>query len=474
MSHPRTLLAMPLLFTMACGVNDVALGGPATLVRVTPEPLGAACAQGGVAIHTGLDRDNDTYLDDDEITSTQYACNGNTPVACQGGLTVSGTVTVRSAGEFAQLRGVHCVDGDLFIAGVASGSGELPTLPDLGIVTGDVVIAANPSFSSLRGLLGLHTVGGTYLIQGNDGLQSLDGLEALRRAETLAIVANNQLTNLGGLQRLDDFGGALRITNNAELTSLSGLDNLTRCGRSLTVRANRKLTSIDALSALRDVSLIEIASNEALATIALAGLQNVAVRVLVTGNPALTAVTLPALTSTGDFIRIEGNAALRSFDAPLLLTAGGFLASGNTALQTLQLPGLIYITCGIDLRALPLLRELRFDRLTSVGTDLTLISLSQLPSLAGLGKLTTIGGNLTVGSNSGLASFTGLDVLRLVAGDLVVNDNASLLSFVGTPALEEVGGKLAITSNPQLPTATARAFATSIRVGGTTTITGNR
>jgi alpha-tubulin suppressor-like RCC1 family protein len=46
----------------------------AVRIRVEPEAPGANCAHGGTATHTGLDRDGDGGLDDDEITETAYTC----------------------------------------------------------------------------------------------------------------------------------------------------------------------------------------------------------------------------------------------------------------------------------------------------------------------------------------------------------------------------------------------------------------
>src|ERR1041385_6080090 len=86
----------------ACS-NDVALGGPSALVRVDSEPPGANCPDGGVAIHTGLDQNGDGYLGDDEITSTQYVCNGSRPVQCGGGTVLGGTVAIASDADLAML-----------------------------------------------------------------------------------------------------------------------------------------------------------------------------------------------------------------------------------------------------------------------------------------------------------------------------------------------------------------------------------
>jgi len=144
-------LPLCLFLVLAACHNDVSLGGPNTLVRVDPEPNGPKLRPtGGVAIHTGLDRDGDTFLDDNEITSTQYVCNGSTTVQCAGGKVLTGTITVRAAGDWSQLDGVDCIDGELLVAGTTGGS--MPAHPDLRIVTGDLVIAGNSNLTSLAGL----------------------------------------------------------------------------------------------------------------------------------------------------------------------------------------------------------------------------------------------------------------------------------------------------------------------------------
>src|SRR5438067_12700703 len=108
-----------LLLVAACS-NDVALGGPGSLVRVDAELPGANCPAGGVAILSGLDTDGDGYLDDAEVMSTQYVCNGQTDVACGDGVVHTGTISIASDADLAHLDGVHCVDGDVLIAGLST------------------------------------------------------------------------------------------------------------------------------------------------------------------------------------------------------------------------------------------------------------------------------------------------------------------------------------------------------------------
>jgi len=46
------------------------------LIKVTPEPAGANCADGGQKIEAGVDSNGNSVLDAVEVTSTEYVCNG--------------------------------------------------------------------------------------------------------------------------------------------------------------------------------------------------------------------------------------------------------------------------------------------------------------------------------------------------------------------------------------------------------------
>jgi len=50
--------------------------GKNSLVRVSNEPVGANCEQGGFVIQTGLDKNGNGQLGDNEVTGTSYACHG--------------------------------------------------------------------------------------------------------------------------------------------------------------------------------------------------------------------------------------------------------------------------------------------------------------------------------------------------------------------------------------------------------------
>lgn len=50
--------------------------GNNSLTSVTNDPIGTNCENGGVKIDTGIDINSDGILNDNEITSTSYVCNG--------------------------------------------------------------------------------------------------------------------------------------------------------------------------------------------------------------------------------------------------------------------------------------------------------------------------------------------------------------------------------------------------------------
>jgi hypothetical protein len=82
------------LLLLACGSK------PATsLLRLDSEPAGEMCAQGGVAVRTGLDKNHDQVLDDLEITDSAYVCHGASPIAHAEGEGKSENATKEPKGE---------------------------------------------------------------------------------------------------------------------------------------------------------------------------------------------------------------------------------------------------------------------------------------------------------------------------------------------------------------------------------------
>jgi hypothetical protein len=59
-----------------CDADPGLDGRGASALRVTAEPAGVNCAQGGTRVDTGPDTNGNNVLDDPEITETTYSCNG--------------------------------------------------------------------------------------------------------------------------------------------------------------------------------------------------------------------------------------------------------------------------------------------------------------------------------------------------------------------------------------------------------------
>lgn len=57
-------------------VCDSVVASGMTLVATVDEPAGANCTYGGTAVHAGLDLNNNSVLDPDEVTTTAYVCTG--------------------------------------------------------------------------------------------------------------------------------------------------------------------------------------------------------------------------------------------------------------------------------------------------------------------------------------------------------------------------------------------------------------
>ncbi len=453
------------LIAAGCGGN-VTLGGPPTLVRVDAEPAGLNCANGGVAIHTGVDKDGNGYLDDNEITSTQYVCNGLSPVQCDGGNILTGTVAITADSDLAQLADVNCVDGDLLISGLTAA--ELPDLP-LAIVTGDIVFAGNQQLTSLAGVSGLREVGGSYVIQGNPMLADLVGIANLNVYDTISLVGNDSLTNLHGFEGITELQGNLIVADNANLTSLRGLDDLLASKDAIAIRSNPNLTSVDALYQLRSVGGLEISGNPVIGGVGLAALEHVVVRLIVQSNSGLTVLAAPVLKSAGDFIQIQANGALANVDFPELITSAALMFVSDPSLTTIHAPNLAFTTGEIELLNDPVIQNVDFGKLGSIGGSL-IVQTSGLRSFAGFSHVTLIGGALTLNHADAMSDFTGLDAVTLVTGDMTVQTNATLTSFTGLGKLTEIGGALTVMGNPMLPSADATAFAARVDVHGVVTI----
>lgn len=457
MSHRYFFL---LAFAIGCGDNV------ATLVRVDPESPGANCQYGGLAVSTGVDHNRDGTLADSEVVSTQYVCNGGSFVHCAPSDVVHmGSLTLRTAGDFSQLDGVTCLDGGLIIAGVA---GELPALPDLGTVTGEVIIASNDDITSLNGFSALRRVGQTFLVQGNQALTDVSTLADVDEALSIDIVGNDSLADLAPFTKLDTLAHTLTIANNSSLTSLHGLENVFTAKGALILRGNSNLTDITALANLRSAVAVDVTGNASLASLSLPKLVQLDLRLVANDNPMLATVSAPELISMSEGVQISGNPALTTVSLPSLLSTGAVSFENDISLVSIDAHQLSFLTADLAFSNLHSLDTLGFGSLKAIGGTLRVYGNNPF-SFSGFTRLANVG-NLWVVSTAGMPDFTGLSALTKIAGNMTLQSNPQLASFVGLDNMTTIGGNLAILDNAAMTHSTAQAFANKVSVAGSVMI----
>ena len=126
---------------------------PKMLVDYVDESPGANCADGGEAIHWGLDTNDNGHLDASEISNTVFICNAMDPT------TIVGTYWVYTALDAARLIGVRRITGDLMIDATNLTSIDLSSLVE---IDGELMVEgyqgstlALPALSKLGGDLGV-------------------------------------------------------------------------------------------------------------------------------------------------------------------------------------------------------------------------------------------------------------------------------------------------------------------------------
>lgn len=159
---------------------------------------------------------------------------------------------------------------------------------------GGLTIAGNPGLRDLRGLapdlhLAAGSLGWSVMVEDNDGLESLVGfpIGSPRLEGSVFVVANDRLTNLAGLNHLEEVAGDVIIgkdrddhlsescgngddaVGNSSLRDLAGLDSLVTIGGTLALVCNESLTEVSALAALQSIGgNLRLRENLALSSVA--------------------------------------------------------------------------------------------------------------------------------------------------------------------------------------------------------------
>jgi hypothetical protein len=259
---------------------------PATVVRIVPEPPGGHCKDGGSAIEAGIDANGNGVLDDGEVATTSYVCSG-----------ASGAL-VRIIAEPA---GPHCLRGGSAIAsGVDTNRDGI--LEDNEITTTSYVCNPVPT-----------TLADVVINTAADVTQLTD----VPRIEGNLVVQAPDLTELE-LPSLVTIGGDLRITKAATALKTVRLAALTTIGGGLHVGEQFSLTSvpIDELTAplLRRVAELTIDSGK------------------------LSTFHLDALTTVDGALDIRSSSLTAVPPFPALSRAGSVQIGFNSSMTAVQLP----------------------------------------------------------------------------------------------------------------------------------------
>lgn len=326
---------------------------------------------------------------------------------------------------------------------------DLDALTCLTAVGGHLTIRANGSLTSIAGLSGLETVGGSVMI----------GQDVCDWDTTPC--GNPALTSYAGLENLASAGGLTLAENDAVLDPITFGQLTTLDG--LTVYGHAALTALPDFPALASLGTLEVVGNASLATLSgFDALDEIGSYVLFTANPSLTTLDgFDQVVTIGEALMIGGE--------PGLATISGF--------QSLEDVGAVFEIWGN-----PALASLEgFGALTYVGDYVNLIDNDALVSFAGLENLTKIDGlGLNVMDNDGLVTLDGLDGLHDIGGNLQISSYAEtdgndvLVDVTALYGLEFVGKSVIITHNPSLTDEAAMDLVAHIEnIGGNVVIEDN-
>jgi hypothetical protein len=493
------------------------------LTRLESEPAGAHCTHGGHSVTTGLDRNGNGELDDEEVVSTDYACTTSMP-----GVLVR--VQAVAPGE----RCAH--GGQVARAGPdADGNG---TLED-GEVTREVYGCMEPEPEKV-----LHRAvnqppvssdppwgcrwGYTWVEAGPDVDRNgqLDNEEVRTQALVCMDPARLMVQHVPESAGTACVDGGTRIEAGIDANEDGQLGDYEIhatafvCKALHTFHGDYFVRTPEDLAALQVISRIEGSlrvEDTTITELRLPGLVVVDRTVRLWNNPLLTRVELQGLRFVGNDLEVSTNPKLETLRAggdvgDRLIVGRSFAVADNPALRTLKglqsvsprlnvllynndalefqpgenahLLGIDFLIGSLDVIGNDALQALPFGNLLhahdisiaqnksllslyaftpgSIGSSLYLQNneaLVDVSGLAGVRILDTLG----VEGNTALTSLAGLGSLGLVKSLRVV-DNPKLVRF-DLPALSQVSQSFTVTGNPTLPTCLAAALATDTYKG---------
>jgi hypothetical protein len=432
--------------------------------------------------------------DDDVVVHDQAALE-----ALAGCTHITGSLLIYDdVTSLAPLAALTRIDHDLAITTEAGGKAPplttLTGLEGLTSIGGSVRIGHMPGLTSLLPLSGLQELPGGFYFNFMPNLSSLEGLHNLTAVGSIGLVSLPALTDLAGLRSVEatfrihlqqvgitDLQGLEALTeltvelsanDNPNLQSLAGLEAVDWNGLSLSLTGNSVLTDLGALTGVEQMVSINLVENGLTDLVGLESLTNVEIDLVLSENLALA--DLGALAKLESVDRLLLNSLPISDLAGLAsLVEVRELFVWSTEIVTLgPLPALQQVG-DIELHFNPALVSLAgLSGISSLGR-LQILDNDALPTLGELTEVVTAE-SLGLLGNAALVDLAGLGALAEVDGQLYIRDNPALTSVAGLTALTKVGDRLSILFNSSLPQADAAAWGAGVDVAGIVKIAGNK
>lgn len=199
--------------------------------------------------------------------SLEIASNGINDFSPLNNIThIGGSLTLSNDYQYCSYSGlalrVTNIPGDLNYWLVTNNDHDLRPLSQLRSVGGNAAISVD-NLTSLSGLDGLQTVGGTLNLTLTTQIPNLEPLASLTSLGGLSFsgYGNTNVTSLSVFSQITSLNQGLYISGAAGLVSLTGLENLGSVTGQLHITGNSNLTSINNLSGLSLSGVTELKIN---------------------------------------------------------------------------------------------------------------------------------------------------------------------------------------------------------------------
>ncbi|MCY1019498.1 DUF7151 family protein [Pyxidicoccus sp. MSG2] len=457
---------------------------PSALTRTREEPAGTHCLNGGRAVETGLDVDASGTLEDAEVTATEYLCATAIPRVLMRAQAVPPGQRCALGGQVSR-AGYDVNDNSELEDGEVTREVYGCTEPDT------VVTRASPAPSQLSPCVPEGSLVEAGVDLDRDGV--LDDDE--RRASVIACTELPQLRVRQRPEPIGAAcaAGGIRVEVGADDDGDGTFEdqevgaNTTVCHPARTFDGTFEVKSAADVAALQGIGRVRGSlhiSSSVVNEVVLPGLQSVEGQLLITNNGSLTRVELTGLRFVAEDVLVINNSAMGTLklgnqlgSGSRLWIAGDLNVETNASLPTLfglrsAVPGRnitlsdndAMVTSGTfdDVRELKgsivvsdndALLGLPFASLFRVGGSFTITSNKVLPNLT-CATLTYVGDRLEISRNAALTDLSGMPALESVAGSLAVSENDGMLSTAGMDSLNRVGS-LHVARNPLLETVAA-------------------